>query len=97
MSRFDYPDPGTDPEYGGALQPESEPEPEPTIEEMLDGLNRRIDELLRERASTVSILGAFASAPITMSSLQPVLELAARLSGRTDDGDPTLFPLDSRD
>lgn len=91
-SKFDRADPGLDPDYADALTPVEDV----TVDELIEELSQTIAELRAERVSVVSILDAFRQAPLTMSAVQPILDLAERLCPR-DDGDPTPFPSDSRD
>ncbi len=46
----------------------------------LTELEYRIDALLAERTRIVTVLGDFLDAPVTLSSLQPVLLLAKELN-----------------
>jgi hypothetical protein len=51
-----------------------------TIEDSLKQLDRTIDELLAERKRIASVLADFYRAPISMSSLQPILNLAVTMN-----------------
>lgn len=91
MSRYDYQDPGTDPAYCDGLQADEldvTPVEESLIDtqrhlgtlgDQLDELIRCVEALVAERQHIVSVLCAFSRAPISMASLQPVLDLAAEL------------------
>jgi len=53
---------------------------EQTVSEGLDRLAVQIDELLRERDHIIETLTAFYHSDISMSSLQPVLDLCVELN-----------------
>ena len=94
MSRYDYPDPGQDPEYCNALSDEPDADAQDDGEEdddpvtvSLDRLSNRIDAIIAERHALVAqqrriarILREFRDAPVSISSLQPLLDLCAELN-----------------
>lgn len=52
-----------------------------SMEECLERLMTQIDALRKERVRIAAILDAFRQAPLSVSSVQPVLNLAEELNG----------------
>ena len=59
---------------------------ERTVSDGLDRLAVQIDELLRERAHIIETLTTFYRSDISMSSLQPLLDLCVELNPSLKDG-----------
>jgi hypothetical protein len=51
-----------------------------TLEESVERLSRAIDEKVAERQHIIEVLSAFYRAPLSASSVQPVLTLAEQLN-----------------
>jgi hypothetical protein len=90
MSRYDYPDPGQDPEYCNALSDEPDADDAPDDDPLaasFDRLSDGIDAIIAERHALVAqqrriarILREFRDAPLSISSVQPLLQLADELN-----------------
>ena len=86
MSRFDYADPGTDPAYCDPLQADEpqDGDDNTVIDDVVLDLRTEVHAVRRQLAETqarltriVDALIAFSDAPISISTLQPILDLAA--------------------
>ena len=92
MSRFDYSDPGQDAAYCDGLAAD-EDEATPVEESLIDvhrqtdaltdelqELAHRVGFLVAERQHIAQVLAAFYRAPVSLSSLQPILDLAGDMN-----------------
>ena len=93
--RYDYQGPGDDADRYDTLPLDTDDAPQPLIDvlqdtqALLDVLDdqireqaRRVEALLTERAHIAAVLTTFAAAELSLSSVQPVLELAADMKRR---------------
>ena len=98
MSRYDYRDPGQDPDYCDRYAHDDD-DNQPLIDVMedtqalLDVLDdqireqaRRVEALLVERAHIAMVLATFADAELSLGSVQPVLALAEQLRRSSHEG-----------